>query len=241
MSEPKKRGRKPKGKMYFTQDTQDAIILYNTSENQIERNRVFAAEIYKPFDKIAENLINKYKFPYLDSSFVDSKNEVVAHMVDKMHLFQEGKGKAFSYFTRMALNYLIIHNNKNYEKYKSTDDIIVLDTKRNVVNEITRQDIKEERSDFMDLFIEHWEKNMNTRFSKQKDIVVAYAVLDLFRDRRNIENYNKKALYILLREKTNVKTHYITKIVNILKKSYVEMYENYRKTGNLTPNAHPFY
>ena len=58
---------------------------------------------------------------------------------------------------------------------------------------------------------------------------IAYAVLEIFRTRDNIENYNEKALYIMIREMTGTKTQYITKVVNEIKKEYVRLYDLYEK------------
>ena len=52
-----------------------------------------------------------------------------------MTKFKEGKGKAFSYFSIVAKNYLILNNNKNYKKYKNSDDLSTLDYGRNLVSE----------------------------------------------------------------------------------------------------------
>ena len=73
--------------------------------------------------------------------------------------------------------------------------------------------------------------NLNKFFKKPADLAVADSVMELFRHRENIENFNKKALYILIRDRTGVKTQYITRVVNILKKIYGEMYVNYKTTG----------
>ena len=51
--------------------------------------------------------------------------EVVSNLVSNMHKFKEGKGKAFSYFSIIAKNFLILYNNGNYKKFKrhtSVDD-----------------------------------------------------------------------------------------------------------------------
>ena len=92
----------------------------------------------------------------------------------------------------------------------------------------------EEKSEFMDLFVDYMDKNLSSLFKKQTDIHVADSVLELFRNRQNIENFNKKALYILIRDRTGVKTQYITRVVNIMKEAYVDMYYNYRHTGFAT-------
>ena len=59
LSNKPKRGRPRKNKLYFTQDTEDAIIAYNTEDNNELRNKVFNDYIYKPLKKMAENLIHR--------------------------------------------------------------------------------------------------------------------------------------------------------------------------------------
>jgi hypothetical protein len=50
-------------KMYFTPDTEEAIIRYNRCDISQEREDIYRGQIAKPFDKLAENVINRFKFP----------------------------------------------------------------------------------------------------------------------------------------------------------------------------------
>jgi hypothetical protein len=239
--EPKTRGRKPKNKQYFTKDTENAILLYNSLEDVHERNRLYDAEIKYPFDKLVENIIHTFKFYHFDVPYEDVKHETVAFLNEKIHKYVDpDKGKAFSYFSIIAKNYLIIHNNSNYNKFKNTEPAEAIDDARNIINEVLREEEVAEKKEFMDLFVEYIDNNLTVLFKKQADICVADSVLELFRNRVNIENFNKKALYILIRDRTGVKTQYITRVVNALKNAYVEMYYNYKHTGNATLNLSKF-
>ena len=121
--------KKSKKKLYFGPEVQDAIIRYNTSTNNNERNKIYAEEIHAAFDKLSENIINTFKFTYFDYPFEDVKAEVVSFLVMNMHKYDHTKGsKAFSYFSIVAKNYLILHNNANYKRYKSQVDISILNT-----------------------------------------------------------------------------------------------------------------
>ena len=80
----------PKSKMYFTMETEEAIIAYNKSENLREKNTLYVDKIKYPFEKIAENVLNTYKFSYFDDGHGDVKREVVSQMIYKIHMFQEG-------------------------------------------------------------------------------------------------------------------------------------------------------
>lgn len=239
--EKKSRGRKPKNKQYFTKETEDAILLYNTLTNDIDRNRLYDAQIKYPFDKLVENIIHTFKFYHFDVPYEDVKHEVVAFLNEKIHKYVDpSKGKAFSYFSIIAKNYLIIHNNANYNKFKNTEQPEAIDDRRNIINEVMRAEEVEEKSEFMDLFVKYMDDNLTVLFKKQTDMHVADSVLELFRNRQNIENFNKKALYILIRDRTGVKTQYITRVVNALKNAYAEMYFNYKHTGYATLNLSKF-
>jgi hypothetical protein len=73
--------------------------------------------------------------------------------------------------------------------------------------------------------------NIYTIFPKEYDAKIADAILELFRKRDNIDVFNKKALYIYIREMVDVKTPKITKIANKLHKVFKEKYMLYLETG----------
>jgi len=231
-AEIKKITKKKKRKVYFGQEVQDAIIEYNSTERSSEKNIIYGKRIHAAFDKLAENIINTFKFTYFDDPFQDVKHEVVAFMVMNMHKYDHTKGsKAFSYFSVVAKNYLILHNNNNYKKLKTHDGMDVLDRHRG-------KDSNYE-SDFVTLtneIIEYFDSNMNTIFKKNRDLRIGYAIIDLMKQRDDIENFNKKALYILIREMTDVETAHITSVVNVLKKHYKKLLNTYHKNGTIVHN-----
>ena len=81
---------------------------------------------------------------------------------------------------------------------------------------------------FSIIFSNVFEKHLSTIFTKHKDIQVADTILYLFKSRDNIENYNKKAIYILIRERTGVNSQNITNVLNKIKKIYMELFKMYR-------------
>ncbi len=225
--------KKAKSRMYFTQITENAIIRYNGSEDSVLRNRIYNDHIAYAFDKLAENIIHTFKFYYFDVPSEQVKHEVVSFLVMNMHKFKEGKGKAFSYFSIVAKNYLILHNNKNYKNYKIHDKMDVLDYGSYISDKQGEKDVAEFNKMYVDEMLDYWENNLTNIFKRQKDILVADAVLEMFRRRENIENFNKKALYILIREMTGSKTQHITRIVNVMKKYNMGLMKEFQNTGQL--------
>ena len=223
-------GRKRKN-YYFTDVTEKAIIRYNNEERPFMRNRIYNDHIKDAFDKLCENIIHTFKFYYFDVSSEEVKNEVVSFLVMNMHKYTEGKGKAFSYFSIVAKNYLILHNNNNYKKMKTHDKIDVMDWDRSIQNEISQQNTNQEFSEFVQQMLEYWDNNINVIFRRQKDVRVADAVLHIFRIKGSIELFNKKALYILIREMTQSNTQHITRVINVMKKYQKGIYKEFQVNG----------
>ena len=225
--------RKRKNKRYFTQITEIAINAYNTCEDQRLKNKIYNRFIHYPFDKLAENVIHTYKTYYFDVPYVDVKASVVAFLNEKIHKFNGDNGRAFSYFTVVARNYLFNENNANYARMKSRDDVSKIDTSRNIINEVEYNNIRETKSDFIDQYVDYIDKHLYIIFAKKRDQSIADSINELFRKRMDLYSYNKKALYILIRERTGVHTQYITKVVGVMKRLYAELYMEYNKEGYL--------
>jgi len=230
---PVKKKRRKKSKMYFGTPVQEAIIEYNNTSNPLEKNKIYGERIHPAFCKMAENLIHTFKFYYFDYPFEEVKNEVVSFLVMQMPKYEPTKGRAFSYFSVIGKNYLILNNNNNYKKMKTHDEVKVLDFKRNVLSESIQEEADEFNIQFVDQMLEYWDNNITNIFRRQKDILVADAVLELFRRRKNIENFNKKALYIMIREMTGSNTQHITRVINQMKKYYFNMLQEFSADGQV--------
>jgi len=223
-------GRKRKN-YYFTDVTEKAIIRYNSEKRPFMRNRIYNDHIAAAFDKLCENIIHTFKFYYFDYTSEEVKHEVVSFLVMNIHKFTAGKGKAFSYFSIVAKNYLILHNNNNYKKMKTHDKIDVLDWDRSIQTEKAQKETDWMYDEFVMQMLEYWDNNMNVIFRRQKDIRVADSVLHIFRIKGNIENFNKKALYILIREMTQSNTQHITRVINVMKKYQKGIYKEFQLNG----------
>ena len=232
-SGPKKRGRKRTKKQYFTPDTDAAIKEYLASSNQDERDTIFKDRIWYPFYKLAENLIHTFKFYYTEvDDLEDLKHEVIVFLLEKLDYFKPERGsKAFSYFSIVGKNYLILYNNNNYKKKKQKADPSAADEDEGVLRQLGRDERKQDIKDFIDYLTEYIDKHMFTMFKKENDRKVCDAINVLFKRRENLDIFNKKALYIYIREMTGADTPVITKVTKLLKKHYKTLYNEYAETG----------
>ena len=225
--------RKAKKKQYFTQLTENAIIRHNKETRPHMRERIYNDHIRFAFEKLAENIIHTFKFYYFDVPSEDVKHEVVSFLYMNMHKFTEGKGKAFSYFSIVAKNYLILHNNNNYKRMKQHDDYSVTDYKRNPMTEMKSKDKREMNVEYITILADYWKNNLTTVFKRKKDLDVANAVIELIDMKDRIDNFNKKALYILIREMTGSNTQHITRVINVMKKHHALLKRNFEFSGSV--------
>ena len=234
-------GRRAKlGRMYFTDETEKAIVAYNKCTDEVERNTIFREKIHPAIDKLAENIINRFKFPYIEESFEDTKSQVVSFLILNLHKFTENKGKAFSYFSVVAKNYLILHNNNAYrDDIRSTSLADSLGEESFTLEEVLTTSPESESSksdarDFIHLLVQYWDFNLTKVFKKKRDQEIANAVVELLRRSDTIENFNKKGLYVLIREMTNSKTVHITKVINKMKVYVLQHMKEYKRTGHIS-------
>ena len=233
-----KRGRRSRGtsvnKMYFTKDTEDSIIAYNNTTDSQIREDLYNTKIKHPFEKLVENIFNTFKFSYFEIGPLDVQKETVAHLVSNMHKFEAGKGKAFSYFSIIAKHYLIALNNSTYKRRNQHVEISEEHDENTVQLQTEDKHYKDaEMHEFMGLMIRFWENNVKKIFTKQRDLDIANAVVELFRSSDRIDAFNKKALYLYIREISSCKTQQITKVINKMKQYQNNISRSYLNQGSI--------
>lgn len=229
------RKRKPKKKnTYFTQETEDAIVSWIKSTDQVEKDKLFHEQIYHPFFKLTENIIHTFKYYYTEVDTIkELQHEVIIFLLEKMHMYDQSKGKAYSYFGTIAKRYLILSNQAIYKKIKNKAEVEEVDEDAVIYNDLVAETENTGPQEFMDLFVEFMDKYIYKYFPKQKDAQVADSIVELFRKRENLDIFNKKALYIYIREMTDSTTPQITRIIKRLKVVYKAQYDHYYNHGHL--------
>jgi len=228
--------RKKKSKNYFTQETEDYIVKYNkldSVKDQKERSRIYEQHIHYPYFKLTQNIIHTFKFYHTEVENLEHlQHEIITFLLSKIHLFDPTRGaKAYSYFGTIVKRWLILYNTKNYKKKINKVGVEVL-TGENSTHTYIQGDekIKSDLDKYVDIFVDHVSENIFELFPKKNDAQIADAILELFHKRELLEVFNKKALYIYIREMVDVKTPKITKIADklyiIFKQEYIFYLEN---------------
>jgi DNA-directed RNA polymerase specialized sigma24 family protein len=225
---------KKKSIPYFTSETENAIVHYNNTLSYSDKNKIYYEQIHPAFFKLTENIIHTFKFYYTEvNNIEDLQHEVITFLLSKIHLFNPDKGaKAYSYFGTIAKRYLIIDNAKNYKK--RVDKVEIEDISENEKFSYTLDDnisTNDKLYWFMDQYVKYCTDNIYKLFPKETDAKVADAILELFRKREHLDIFNKKALYIYIREIIDAKTPKITKVANTLHSIFKNSYTHYLEYG----------
>ena len=153
-------------------------------------------------------------------------------------MFDPTRGaKAYSYFGTIVKRHLINYNNKNYKRLKQLTTVDVyegsydLDTPEVRPYAISLKEV-------FNIYIERTYEKLDTLFPKEQDRQIADAVLTLFEKRYDLEIFKKKALYIYIREMTGTETPYLTKVINILKDEFYDLYNNLYEKGLIDLNKY---
>jgi hypothetical protein len=221
------RKRKPKKKnTYFTEETENAILRYREESRQFVRNTLYREHIHSAFYKLAENIIHSFKFYYIDTNSVeDLKFEVISFLLQKINLYDQSKGKAYSYFGTITKRYLIAYNQKNYKKLLAKVDLSEIHNDNNtidiLVDKLEVADIDKEI--VFDMFLQRLEMVMLDIFNTESEIRVATSLLEIFKKVGEMETINKKLVFLYAKEMTGESTNVITRVIKSMKSIYKDV------------------
>jgi DNA-directed RNA polymerase specialized sigma subunit len=214
--------RKKSGKHYFTKDHENAIIQYVASDDQAERTRLYIEYIGPAFNEMVDKIVYTYKFTTLPN--VDSlKDECKVWLTTILDKYDPNKGsKAFSYFSVITKNWFIHKVKKNAKRARTEvlyDELPKHLETSHVTTTNKSDEIREEREFWIALWteIEHWDTG-NLKENEKKVLEAVKILLDSVNEDEMI--YNKKAIYLYLRELTGLNTKQVVNNLNKLRIKY---------------------
>lgn len=83
------------------------------------------------------------------------------------------------------------------------------------------EDIDRER--LLEKYIQHIDSRLSDIFPNSEEAKIADAIMTVFKKREKIDVFNKKALFVYIKEITDTNSNSITKVIKVLKKRYMEM------------------
>jgi hypothetical protein len=163
------------------------------------------------------------------NSIEDLKFEVISYLLQKLDRYNDNLGKAYSYFGTIAKRYLIVYNQKNYKSKVSKVEVEEVDNEEKTIDKLINNQFEPKVN--LDKVIEAFIKKVNgsilDTFQSPSDLRVAIAVMEIFERRESLDIFNKKLIYIYVKEMVDVQTNTITRVIKKLKGIYKEVLEEH--------------
>ena len=226
---------------YFTTDTDASIEKFQDSETDEKRHEIFDKEIRPAFEKLIENLIYVYRFYSLGDPET-LKRECLTDLYGTIEKYDASKSndpkkktsKSFSYFNMVAKNWFIARSRENSKRNRNESELSV-DLDHEAIKHdpslivSPHEERLEEREKWLEFYkaMESWRNDIKKKNERQ----VLEAIIFIMKNAEMVTIYNKKAVYLYLRELTGLNTKQIVVSLKKIKGLYKDWYERYHSTG----------
>tara|TARA_Y100000593_G_C4313834_1_gene339781 strand:+ start:2803 stop:3462 length:660 start_codon:yes stop_codon:yes gene_type:complete len=207
--------------MYFTAEHEQAILKFCQSDSHAEKEKLYIDWIQPAFNQMVDKIVFSYKFtnlPNIDELRMECKVWLTT-ILDKYDP-QRGS-KAFSYFSVITKNWFIHKVKKNTKRLQ-----------REVPYEEAELELETSFVDPGDQYYqervskEFWQKlwaeieSWDVDYEKEAEKKVYEAVKIILSSVDEIEIFNKKAIYLYLRELTGMNTKQVVTHLNKMRGRY---------------------
>tara|TARA_R100000234_G_scaffold40732_1_gene24388 strand:- start:1837 stop:2538 length:702 start_codon:yes stop_codon:yes gene_type:complete len=215
------RGRGKKKQHYFTKEHEQAIVQYAKTKDVRVRTELYVKFIEPAFSEMVDKVVFTYKFTSLPN--IDSlREECKVWLTTILDKYDPDKGsKAFSYFSVITKNWFIHKVKKTTMRSKRETDFqdITGDIEQRYLSSYNPyHNLREEKEfwHFLWMEIETWDSIA----LKENEKKVLDAVKIILSSPDEIEIFNKKAIYLYLREITGLNTKQVVNNLNKMRVKY---------------------
>lgn len=206
---------------YFGENEEKAVVEFISSQCQIERSKIFNTKLKKPFEKMVESIINRYKLHRNNITYEEVFDDALSFLIQQAGMFKpEQNKKAYSYYGTICRNYLIGELKKDQNKIKKFNDFDLsvnkLEQELDYSYEIEDESLK--ANEIIRNLIEEVKIMLdNNETAKKKltdnELKMGNAIIDIFSDltlffgdESSSPKFDKVAIISTLRAYTNLST-----------------------------------
>jgi len=214
--------RKRTKNLYFTKEHENAIIAYNNTTDSRERALLYRTFIQPAFNEMVDKIVFTYKFTSLPN-IDDLRDECKIYLTTILGKYDPAKGsKAFSYFSVITKNWFIHKVKKTNKESKRQIDLedLTAENQLQFASTTIKYDEERQKEEFWNLLWEEIRVWEDTRL-KDSERKVLQAIKILLEDKDNPNLiFNKKAIYLYIRELTGLNTKQVVNNLNKLRTKY---------------------
>ena len=213
---------------YWGTEQEEAIVEFNTNEDIEDKHKVFVAIIEPAFRKLVENIYYTYNFNKILWDREQIEHEVMTHLYEKLNKFDISKNKkSFSYFGTITKNWMIQRCNADKNKRFIDDDNQDIIVQNISINAYEENEVNQHKQDFISGIIEEFDDWDSKDNYNKEDFAVLEIINDILKNYHRFNIYNKKQLYVYIREATDLPSRKITKSLKKIKINYSDIKEDF--------------
>ena len=213
---------------YWGEDQESAVVEFNTNADIDEKHKVFVDVIEPAFRKLVENIYYTYNFNKILWDREQIEHEVMTHLYEKLSKFDVTKNKkSFSYFGTITKNWMIQRCNADKNKRFIDDDNQDIIVQNISIHAHEEAEVSRHNEEFINEIIgdfDDWDAKDNYT---RDDFAVLEIVNDILKNYERFNIYNKKQLYVYIREATDLPSRKITKSLKKIKMNYFSVKEDF--------------
>ena len=213
---------------YWGEDQEYAVIEFNTTADMDEKHKVFVDVIEPAFRKLVENIYYTYNFNKILWDREQIEHEVMTHLYEKLSKFDISKNKkSFSYFGTITKNWMIQRCNADKNKRFIDDDNQDIIVQNISIHAYEEDEVGRHNEEFINEIIgdfDDWDAKENYT---RDDFAVLEIVNDILKNYERFNIYNKKQIYVYIREATDLPSRKITKSLKKIKITYGDVRDSF--------------
>jgi hypothetical protein len=216
--------------LYFTQVHEDAIVEYVATNDLRKRTELYVNYIGPAFDEMVDKIVFSFKFTTLPN--IDHlREECKVWLITILDKFDPHRGrKAFSYFSVITKNWFIAQTKKRARRRRTEVELSEMSKEAELkfVSDVNPYEKDREAREFIRVLrveIDSWEHEG----MKPNEEKVLNAVRLLLDEADNIEIFNKKAIYLYMREITGLNTKQVVNSLAGMRAKYKLFREDWDK------------
>lgn len=229
--EVKEKPEKKKNDLYFGEEVTKSIVDFQNEPNQKAKHRIFEGRIMPAFDKLIK--YHYFKIPVKKDPEV--LHDCMSFLYEQLNKFNSANhDRAFPYFNVIVKNHFIQRLKTEEKRNLISKEMDSLNDPKEIIKNnkdyITIDNIEDAYDDeeFMRVLKENLPKWRDS-FSKEQEKSVVDALVVLFENVENFDNYNRKIIYFYIKEITGLNTKQIAINLNKIKKKFKFFKKKYQK------------
>ncbi|MCK9430969.1 MAG: hypothetical protein M0R17_13420 [Candidatus Omnitrophica bacterium] len=221
MSQRQKKLPTTKNKTYFKSNLDDIIKKYNDETDPVKKQLIFTTEIYDTFKILSDKLVQYFGSGLEDKQI--AKADLLTYLYEQLHHYDSNKSKSFSYFSVVGRNHVFGLNKQQKERKQS----FVQDFDLAINGFLSDEDDISYSEEFFYKYIVFLDNTLEYVLKTKKELQIGYALLEIMLRVKYLNNFNKKALVVMIQDMTNADEKTIAKVFNKLKHQYFKRLTNY--------------